>query len=350
MRNKLQSPDCNPSELLRCRDGVYGSALLSVAVAELGFFSRLAEKPMNPLGICASLHIAERPVDVMLTLFSAMSLVHLVHGKYRVTKLAREFLVAKSPFFLGPYIASIADRPDCQDLLTVLRSGKPIGLPGVSARAPWASAMRSESFAENFTRMMHCRGLFYGPALAKQLQLSRHRRLLDIGGGSGVYACSVLTKHPSVTASVFEKPPVDEIARRYISKLGFAKRVDVISGDMFADPLPAGYDVHLFSNVLHDWPAGTVKELLRKSFSALPRDGMIAIHDSHINRNKSGPLAVAAYSVLLMASTEGKCYSISEIEKFLRNAGFREFRCRETAADRSVITARKPTRTSAAKS
>ena len=343
MGNKLQSPDCDPSELLRCRDGVYGSALLSVAVAQLDFFSRLAEKPMNPLAICASLHLAERPVDVMLTLFSAMGLVHLVHGKYRVTKLAREFLVNESPFFLGSYIASIADRPDCQDLLTVLRSGRPIGLPGVSERAPWAAAMRSESFADNFTRMMHCRGLFHGPALAKQLQLGRRRRLLDIGGGSGVYACSILASHPSLTASVFEKPPVDEITRRYISEMGFAKRADVISGDMFADPLPAGYDVHLFSNVLHDWPDKTVKELLKKSFSALPRDGMIAIHDSHINRKRTGPLAVAAYSVLLMASTEGKCYSISEIEKFLRDAGFTEFRCRETAADRSVITARKPT-------
>jgi hypothetical protein len=350
MGNKMQSPDCDPSELLRCRDGVYGSALLSVAVAQLDFFSRLAEKPMNPLAICASLHLAERPVDVMLTLFSAMGLVHLVHGKYRVTKLAREFLVSESPFFLGSYIASIADRPDCQDLLTVLRSGRPIGLPGVSERAPWAAAMRSESFADNFTRMMHCRGLFHGPTLAKQLLLGRRRRLLDIGGGSGVYACSILASHPSLTAPVFEKSPVDEITRRYISEMEFAKRADVISGDMFAEPLPAGYDVHLFSNVLHDWPDKTVKELLSKSFSALPRDGMIAVHDSHINRKKTGPLAVAAYSVLLMASTEGKCYSISEIEKFLRDAGFTEFRCDETAADRSVITARKPTRTIAARS
>ena len=210
--------------------------------------------------------------------------------------------------------------------------------------------MRSESFADNFTRMMHCRGLFHGPALAKRLELDGRRRLLDIGGGSGVYACSILAKHQFLTASIFEKPPVDEITRRYLSAMGFAKRTDVISGDMLADPLPAGYDVHLYSNVLHDWPDETVRKLLSKSFSALPRDGMIAIHDSHINRKKTGPLAVAAYSVLLMASTEGKCYSISEIEKFLREAGFANIRFRETAADRSVITARKPTlRTPAAK-
>lgn len=30
-------------------------------------------------------------------------------------------------------------------------------------------------------------------------------------------------------------------------------RIDVITGDMFAEPLPAGFDVHLYSHVLHDW-------------------------------------------------------------------------------------------------
>ena len=130
----LQLPKCDPFALLRYRDRVYGSSLLGAAIAELDFFSRLAERPMSLKAICASLRLAERPVDVMITLFSAMGLIHQVRGKYSVTKLARDFLVSKSPFFLGPYFASIVDRPDCQDLLTVLRTGKPIGLPGVTAR------------------------------------------------------------------------------------------------------------------------------------------------------------------------------------------------------------------------
>jgi hypothetical protein len=38
------------------------------------------------------------------------------------------------------------------------------------------------------------------------------------------------------------------------------------------------------------------------------------IHDAHINAAKNGPLPVAEYSVLLMFASEGKCYSISEME------------------------------------
>ena len=42
--------------------------------------------------------------------------------------------------------------------------------------------------------------------------------------------------------------------------------------------------------------------------------GQILSQDAHINAAKNGPLPVAEYSVLLMFASEGKCYSISEME------------------------------------
>jgi adenosylcobinamide amidohydrolase len=68
---------------------------------------------------------------------------------------------------------------------------------------------------------------------------------------------------------------------------------------------------------------------------------MVIIHDAHLNADKTGPLAVAAYSALLMTITEGKCYSEKEMAGYLAQAGFGDIACAPTAADRSVITARK---------
>jgi hypothetical protein len=75
-------------------------------------------------------------------------------------------------------------------------------------------------------------------------------------------------------------------------------------------------DVHLFSNVLHDWDKDRVELLLEKSFAVLPKGGMIIVHDDHINAEKTGPLPVAEYSALLMTITEGKCYSEKEMGDF----------------------------------
>lgn len=134
---------------------------------------------------------------------------------------------------------------------------------------------------------------------------------------------------------------MDHLASRALAERGFAEKVKVQAGDMFRDPFPAHCDIHLFSNVLHDWDTTEIKQLLAKSYAALQPDGMIVIHDAHINSQKTGPLPVAAYSALLMTITEGRCYSEAEMAEFLSAAGFSDIAYFPTAADRSVITARK---------
>ena len=65
------------------------------------------------------------------------------------------------------------------------------------------------------------------------------------------------------------------------------------------------------------------------------------VHDAHINADKTGPLPVAAYSVLLMTITEGKCYSQKEMEELFTRIGFSAVTYSPTAADRSVMVAHK---------
>jgi hypothetical protein len=94
--------------------------------------------------------------------------------------------------------------------------------------------------------------------------------------------------------------------------------------------------------VLHDWGVAEVRQLIAISYQALPAGGMLIIHDAFINADKTGPLPVAAYSALLMHSTQGKCYSTAEYEEYLHAAGFTDFRFATTAADRGFMIARKP--------
>ncbi len=48
----------------------------------------------------------------------------------------------------------------------------------------------------------------------------------------------------------------------------------------------------------------------------------------HVNATKTGPLAAAEYSVFLMRSTPGKCWSTSELTLMLQEAGFASVTCR----------------------
>ncbi len=331
----------DPLEIYRYRDGLYAVDLLTAALCELDFFTRLQGHPSDLDGICRRFDLQPRPTDVMLTLFTAEGYLRNDRGCFHITPLAEEHLVGTSAFSLAPYFASLKDRPVVRDYVTILRTGRPAGWGSFRDAKPWGDAMLTEDFATTFTAAMDCRGFHLGPALARAVEPGGRTRLLDIAGGSGIYACALAAHHPGLQATVFERPPVDAIARTMIRKRGYDARVAVAAGDMFAAPLPRGHDLHLFSNVLHDWDTAKVQLLLAASFAALDDSGMILIHDAHLNADKTGPLPVAKYSALLMNVTEGKCYSIREMEDLLSAAGFTAVRFTPTTADRSLITALK---------
>jgi hypothetical protein len=197
------APSTDPLSVYRYRDGLYAADLLTCAIVSLDLFSWLDSKPATPAQIRERFSTTERPTDVMLTLFVAMGLLSREGDHVRLTDLAREHLVQSSPWFLGPYYASLKDRPVCQDFLRVLQTDKPANWGSFKNEKDWTHAMEDPVFARNFTAAMDCRGVYLGQAVAKALDCSERKRLLDIAGGSGIYACSITSHHPHRTAAVF---------------------------------------------------------------------------------------------------------------------------------------------------
>ncbi len=342
MSNELaQQPVTDPTQIYRYRDGLYAQDMLIVGIVWLDLFSWLARHPSSKEGIMRQFNIVDRPTDVMLTLFTAMGFLTHGNGTFCVTPVVREHLCADSPWFLGPYYASLKERPVCKDLLKVLRTGQPANWGSQTETRDWHKSMEDEEFAAKFTAAMDCRGVYMAQAVARAIDLGDRTHLLDIGGGSGIYACSLCAHFPNLRATVLEKPPVDRVTEIAIEKRGFNSKISVLAKDMLSEALPAGFDVHLLSNVLHDWDVDIVKRLLERSFDALSPGGLLIVHDAHLNEDKTGPIHVAEYSVMLMHSTEGRCYSVKEMAEYLGEAGFADIKFMPTAAARSVITAHK---------
>src|SRR5829696_3783092 len=210
-------PEADPVDIYRVRDGIYAADMLLAAIVHLDLFSWLEKNPASRAEVCAAFDTTPRPTDVMMTLFAATGLVAEQDGVFRLTRLASEHLVKTSPWFLGPYYESLKNRPVALDLLNVLRSGKPANWSSQKDGKDWHLAMETEQFAAQFTAAMDSRGVYLAQALAKSIDLSQRRHVLDIAGGSGVYACSLVTHQAHLTATVFEKSPVDRIAARAIA-------------------------------------------------------------------------------------------------------------------------------------
>jgi len=338
-----QLPASDPTTLLRYRDGVYAVDLLTAAITEFRLFDVLRESPGTLEEICARFGWDERPADALLTLCLANGYLDQdASGVFAPSATALDHLCTGSPWDLTPYYGSLRDRVVVQDYVRVLKTGRPAHWAGLDeASDDWHASMLTEDFARTFTSAMDCRGVFLGKKLADTVGdvLTKAHRLLDIGGGSGVYACALAANAPHLEATVLEQAPVDAIALEMITQRGLAGRVRVATGDMFTDAWPEDCDLHLFSNVMHDWGKAEILALLRRSRETLAQGGKVLIHEAFLDPDKRGPLPVAEYSCILAHSTQGRCYAWSEMEAFLAEAGFRSLGYRVTGGDRGVVVA-----------
>ncbi len=95
------------------------------------------------------------------------------------------------------------------------------------------------------------------------------KKLLDLGGGHGLYAMAFTALNEKLKAYVFDLPHVVEKTKEYIRKFS-ADRVDVIAGDFFVDSIVSKYDV-VFSSYN---PGGKKAELIPKIYASLNKNGL----------------------------------------------------------------------------
>ena len=202
--------------------------------------------------------------------------------------------------------------------------------------------MDHEDSARRLTLALAGRARIVSPALAKAFPLHGVKRLLDIGGGTGLYAIAFLRENPQLRATVWDRAEVLKVAQEMARKFAVMDRIELLAGDMFSSPVPGDHEVMLLSNILHDWDIPQCQELINRCAAALPSGGRLLIHDVFLNDNLDGPLSVSLYSAALFNITEGRAYSGAEYRAMLENAGLRPGNITPTAVHCGVLAGTKP--------
>jgi predicted O-methyltransferase YrrM len=349
--NALLVPRIDPTPIFELFRGNYATELLTAAVAHLNVFGRLAAGPLTFDELRRELGLAERPAVVLVTALRAFGLVVADgQGRLGLSELAREHLTPGSPFDVSDYIGLTADSPGVLAMVERLRSNRPAGAkpeePGAAFiyRAGIESAMEEEAAARRLTLGLAGRARNVAPVLAERVPLAGARLLLDVGGGTGIYSIALLQKHPALRAVIWDRPQVLKVAHEMAAAYGVADRLECRAGDMFVDPVPASADVHLLSNVLHDWDVPQCRALVGRCAAALPVGGRLLIHDVFLNDALDGPLPIALYSAALFSLTEGRAYSAAEYRGWLSEAGLTSAAIIPTLIHCGVLAGVKPSR------
>jgi SAM-dependent methyltransferase len=128
-------------------------------------------------------------------------------------------------------------------------------------------------------------------------------------------------------ATLFDLPPVVEIARRRLARTDVLDRITFVAGDFYRDELPGGHDLALLSAIIHQNSAEQNVELYRKIRRALKPGGRLVVRDHVMSPDHTRPLRGALFAVnMLVGTAGGGTYSFEEIRDGLAAAGFVDIR------------------------
>ena len=91
---------------------------------------------------------------------------------------------------------------------------------------------------------------------------SGFEHVVDVGGADGSMLIALLQHVRHLRGTLFELPPVAELARPNVEAAGLSDRLDVRAGDVFAGEIPEGADAYILRHVVHDYHDDKTIEIL----------------------------------------------------------------------------------------
>jgi demethylspheroidene O-methyltransferase len=167
--------------------------------------------------------------------------------------------------------------------------------------------------------------------------VSRHKRLMDLGGGDGSFLRSAGRRAQNLALTLVDLPPVVETARQRFAAAGMAARATLHGHDFQNGTLPGGADLISLVRVVHDHDDPVVRGLLAAAYQALEPGGSLILAEPMSGVSGAQHMADAYFGFYLLAMGTGRARTPETLVMMLKEAGF---------ADAMVIPTRRPLLTS----
>ena len=318
-----------PEEIRALANSFQQSRILLTAI-ELDLFSLLDKKVLSSSNVAEKIKTDARATDRLMNALVALGFLRKVHGKFYNAENASQYLVKGKPEFMGGLFHSLGLWQTWSTLTDAVKKGT-----SVAERKPSPSGIE---WQEAFIAAMHYRGVKEAKILAMMLDLSRAKRMLDVGGGSGTFAMEFVKQNSQMTATVFDLPDIIPITKKYVEQENLTHKVNFLSGDYLEDDFGKGYDLIFLSAIVHINSYDENTQLIEKCYNALNSGGQIIIKDWVMNDDRTEPAGGAFFALnMLVGTRSGDTYTEKEMREWLATSGIQKIERKNTSYGFSLI-------------
>ncbi|MBB5120321.1 SAM-dependent methyltransferase [Streptomyces eurocidicus] len=159
--------------------------------------------------------------------------------------------------------------------------------------------------------------------------------VVDVGGGQGGLLRQILEHHPGLHGVLFDREvtAVDHT----LDAPHLAGRWSVEAGDFFTS-VPAGGDLYVLKQILHDWDDTDGLRILRSCRAAMTPGSRLLVIDPLIPPGND-PHPGKALDLAMMTLFESAERNIDELDALLSRAGLRRTRLVPTPSPTSIVEA-----------
>ncbi|HHM06114.1 MAG TPA: methyltransferase domain-containing protein [Gammaproteobacteria bacterium] len=314
MTSEQQWNGPDPMAVMRIASAYWESSVLHVAHS-LDVFSKLAEKPATAEELAAQCQADARGLEMILIGCVGLGLLEKKDGRYANSPVAETFLVKGGPRYQGGIVSMFADWVEPWSKLgDAVKTGAPVVVKQHD---------KGDEATRTYIMGMLYRGIPQAELLADEVPLSNKKKMLDVGGGPGIFSIKMAQKNPGLRAEVMDLPQTLRVTRDIIRDFSAEDVVSTKEGNYLEDTFGEGYDVVLLSSMISQEGPGVIKNIIQKSFDAMVPGGVILIQEQFLNTEKSGPLLPALIGLnQLIHTPAGRAYSAREVADWAADIGF----------------------------
>ncbi len=279
------------------------------AAVRLNLFSVLSDKSMTAGEIASRCGADLRILQFLLDALVSMEFLTVSKDSYSNAGFSRRYLVAGEPRYIGDLVK-----------LQHIESSRWDRLYELLSKDEKAAADENEH--STFIKAMDNLGnVDEAESLCNATDLSDCTRMVDAGGGSGLYSVVLCKKYPQLHSTIVDKIETLAVTRELIAGCEERKRISLREGDLESDPLGQDIDVVLLSDVIYE--EASAGPILNNVHNSLTKNGLLIVRGYYSDPEGSRPLFGALFVLNeLVFDPERAVMTLSSLQEKLIEYGF----------------------------